>query len=118
MDSKELIPPSYVDCAGIFKRSMWARNRVIIELSYRPAWLFRLDQLIPQNRFLGYIKVLKFGLWRAGGRITLFLSVPNPPDCLKIPEKGCASAFMIRIHLLKRNLDLDMEASCPPKNYI
>jgi hypothetical protein len=28
IDSKEAIPPAYVACVGIFKRSMGARNRV------------------------------------------------------------------------------------------
>jgi hypothetical protein len=38
--------------AVIFKQTMEARNRVGIGLSYRPAW-----QLVPWNRFLGYLKV-------------------------------------------------------------
>ena len=33
--------------AGIFTQSMWARNRVGIGLSYRPAGLHRLAELIP-----------------------------------------------------------------------
>ncbi len=37
IDSKESIPPAHVACAGIFKQSMGARNRVGIGLSYRPA---------------------------------------------------------------------------------
>jgi hypothetical protein len=41
---------------------MGAGNRVGIGLSYRPARLHRLEELIPWNRFLGYLKVLKFGL--------------------------------------------------------
>jgi hypothetical protein len=44
-------------CAGIFKPSMGARNRVGIELSYRPARLHRLAEFIPWNRFLGSINV-------------------------------------------------------------
>jgi hypothetical protein len=48
--------------AGIFKQSMGARNRVGIGLSYRPARLRRLAELIPWNRFMGSIKVKKFGL--------------------------------------------------------
>ncbi len=43
--------------AGIFKHSMGARNRVGIALSYRPAGLHRLAELIPLNRFLGSINV-------------------------------------------------------------
>jgi hypothetical protein len=43
--------------AGIFKQSMGARNRVGIGLSYRPARLLRLAELIPWNRFLGSLKV-------------------------------------------------------------
>jgi hypothetical protein len=45
--------------AGIFKQS---RNRVGIGLSYRPARLHRLAELVPWNRFLGSIKVLTFAL--------------------------------------------------------
>ncbi len=37
-------------CAGIFKQSLGARNRVGIGLSYRPARLHRLAELIPWNR--------------------------------------------------------------------
>jgi hypothetical protein len=47
---------------GIFKSSMWARNRKGIGLSYRPARLQRLAELTPWNRFLASIKVEKFGL--------------------------------------------------------
>jgi hypothetical protein len=38
---------------------MWARNRVGIELPYRPARLLRLAELIPWNQFLGSFKSLK-----------------------------------------------------------
>ncbi len=48
--------------AGIFKQSKGARNRVRIGLSYRTARLHRLVEFIPWNRFLGPIKVWKFGL--------------------------------------------------------
>ncbi len=37
-------------------------NRVVIWLSYRPARLHSLAELVPWNRFLGSLKVLKFGL--------------------------------------------------------
>jgi hypothetical protein len=43
--------------AGIFKKSMGARHRVGIGLSYRPAMLHRLAELMPWHRFLGSIKV-------------------------------------------------------------
>ncbi len=42
--------------AGIFKQSMGARNRVGIGLSYRPAKLHSLAELVPWNR-LGSLKV-------------------------------------------------------------
>jgi hypothetical protein len=45
--------------AWIFKKSMGARNRGGIGLSYRPARLHRLAEFIPWNRFLGSINVLK-----------------------------------------------------------
>jgi hypothetical protein len=44
-------------CAGIFKQSMGARNRVGIGLSYRHARLHSLAELVPCNRFLGSFKV-------------------------------------------------------------
>jgi hypothetical protein len=47
--------------AGIFKESMGARNRGGIGLSYRPARLHRLVELIPWNRFLGSINVKNTG---------------------------------------------------------
>jgi hypothetical protein len=40
-----------------FRQSMWARNRVGIRFSYRPARLHRLAELILWNRFLGSINV-------------------------------------------------------------
>ncbi len=43
--------------AGIFKKSMGARHRVGIGLSYRPARLHRLAELMPWNRYLGSINV-------------------------------------------------------------
>jgi hypothetical protein len=43
--------------AGILKKSIGARHRVGIGLSYRPARLYRLAKLIPWNRFLGFINV-------------------------------------------------------------
>ncbi len=42
-----------------FKQSMGARNRVGIGLSYRPARLYSLAELVPWNRFLGPLKSLK-----------------------------------------------------------
>jgi hypothetical protein len=44
-------------CAGIFKQSMGDSNRVGIWLLYQPAWLHRVAELIPWNRFLGSLKV-------------------------------------------------------------
>ncbi len=44
-------------CAGILEQPMGSRNRVGIELSYRPARLHRLAKSIPWNRFLGSLKV-------------------------------------------------------------
>jgi hypothetical protein len=41
----------------ISKQSMGARNRVGIGLSYRPAKLHSLAELVPWNRFLGSLKV-------------------------------------------------------------
>jgi hypothetical protein len=44
-------------CAGIFKQSLGARGRLGIGLSYRPARLHSLAELVPRNRFLGSLKV-------------------------------------------------------------
>jgi hypothetical protein len=52
----------FLICAGISKQSKGARNRLGIGLSYRPARLHMLTELVPWNRFLGYKKVKKFGL--------------------------------------------------------
>ncbi len=46
-----------MSCAGIFKLSRGARNRVGIGLSYRPARLTHQGELVPRNRFLGSLKV-------------------------------------------------------------
>jgi hypothetical protein len=43
--------------AGIFKKSMGARNRGGIGLSYRPARLHRLAEFIPWNQFRGPINI-------------------------------------------------------------
>ena len=45
-----------------FEQSMGSRNRVGTGLSYRPARLHSLSELVPWNRFLGSLKVYKFGL--------------------------------------------------------
>jgi hypothetical protein len=45
--------------AGILKQSISSRNRVGIGLSYRPARLLRLAELITWNQFLAS----KVGLW-------------------------------------------------------
>jgi hypothetical protein len=45
---------------------MGARHRVGIGLSYRPTTLHRLAELMPWNRFLGSINVLKYGLQFVG----------------------------------------------------
>ncbi len=55
-----------------FLNNLWgARNRVGIGLSYRPARLHRLTKLISWNRFLGYLKVSKLGLWRQRMRLRI-----------------------------------------------
>jgi hypothetical protein len=43
--------------AGIFKQSMGSWNRVGIVLPYRPARLHSLAELVPWNRFLGFLKI-------------------------------------------------------------
>jgi hypothetical protein len=49
-------------CAGIFKQSIGARNRVGIGLSYRSARLHSLAESIPRNKFLVFVNVYKCGL--------------------------------------------------------
>jgi hypothetical protein len=48
--------------AGILKQFIEVRNRVGIGLSYWPARLHSLAELVPWNRFWGSLKVLQFGL--------------------------------------------------------
>jgi hypothetical protein len=55
-----------VASAGIFKQSMGARNRVGIGLSYQPARLHSVAELVSWNRFLSSLKVEKFGLCTMG----------------------------------------------------
>ncbi len=62
IDSEELILPTYVARARIFKQSLGARNRAGIGLSYRPARLHRLAEFILWNQFLSYLNVYKYGL--------------------------------------------------------
>jgi hypothetical protein len=46
-----------------FLNNLWgARNRVGTGLSYRPVRLQSLAESVPWNRFLGSLKVKKFGL--------------------------------------------------------
>ncbi len=47
----------YRYCAGIFNNLWGARNRIGIGLSYRPARLHSLAELVPLIRFLGSLKV-------------------------------------------------------------
>jgi len=47
----------FENCAGISEQSIGARNRVGIGLSYRPARLHSLEELVPWNRFLDSLKV-------------------------------------------------------------
>jgi hypothetical protein len=48
--------------AGVFKQSMGARNRLGVGLPYQPGRLHSLVELVPWNRFLGSLKVQKFGI--------------------------------------------------------
>ncbi len=51
--------PSFAISAEIFKLSIWARNRVGTGLSYRPARLHSLVELVPLESILGLLKSLK-----------------------------------------------------------
>ncbi|MFN9981334.1 MAG: hypothetical protein ACK53Y_15520 [bacterium] len=59
---------------------MGARNRVGIGLSYRPARLHSLAEIIPWNRFLGSLKVKKFGLRLSG--------VAKPPELIWMSDSS------------------------------
>ncbi len=50
-------PAAMLHRAGIFKEAMGARNRGGRGLSYRPARLHRLAEFIPWNRFRGPIHI-------------------------------------------------------------
>jgi hypothetical protein len=66
------------------KKFMRARHRVGIWLSYRPARKHWLAELMPWNRFLGSIKVSKYGLW------TKNYSFLSPPwIVLKFQHSAC-----------------------------
>ncbi len=53
----DLVAFSMHNCAGISEQYKGARNLVGIGLLYRPARLHRLAESIPQNRFLGSLKL-------------------------------------------------------------
>ncbi len=55
---------------------MGARHRVGIGLSYRPARLHELAELMHWNRFLGSINVQKYGL---SGQLYSLAETPQPP---------------------------------------
>ncbi len=57
--------------AGIFKKSMGARNQVGIGLSYRTARPDRLVEFIPWNRFLGSTNVKNTGLVQISFKIAV-----------------------------------------------
>ncbi len=61
--------------AGICKQSMGARNREGIGLSYRTARLYSQPELVPWNRFLGSLKVKKFGLCTLYSTVYLSLTL-------------------------------------------
>jgi hypothetical protein len=75
-------------CAGIFKQSMGARNRVGIGLSYRTARLNRMAELVPWNRFLGSLKFKNSG--SACGHLHRHALLPGqPPEAYQYsPLKG------------------------------
>ncbi len=56
-DPANAVKGKHVLVLEFVKKSMGARNRVGIGLSYRPARLHSLAELIPWNRFLGSLKV-------------------------------------------------------------
>jgi hypothetical protein len=56
--------------AGILEQSIGARNLVGIVLSYRPARLHGLAELIPWNRFLGSFAAFTLGGGGGGGVVT------------------------------------------------
>jgi hypothetical protein len=71
-------------CAGILKQFMGARNRVGIGLSYRPARLHSLAELVPWNRIHGLHKSLKIwalmcDVWTGCGGTRAPLSHPSTP---------------------------------------
>jgi hypothetical protein len=88
--SKESNPPAYASRAGILKQSMGARNRVGRRLSYRPARLYRLAELNPWNRFLESLKAKTSG----SGRIC---SLDRFLGILKVYKFGLRPARLLRL---------------------
>ncbi len=83
--------------AGISKESMRDRNRGGIGLSYRPARLHRLAELMPWNRFRGSINVEKYGL-----RSLVSLKYKKERRCTWIKPNGqdfmhyCSEIFQLK----------------------
>jgi hypothetical protein len=82
--------------AGIFKKSMGARHREGIGLSYRPAILHRMAELMPWNRFLGLINVLKCGL------------------CMDVQCVPISTASSLQGVFLSTNSSMDVKGVCIP----
>jgi hypothetical protein len=59
IESKESIPPAYV---------AWRAGTINWVVVPRPTTLHKLAEVIPWNRFLGSLKVYKFGLCREWGK--------------------------------------------------
>jgi hypothetical protein len=76
-------------CAGILEQSIWARNRVEIGLSHRPARLHSLAKSIPWNWFRGFLSVYKFGLCFNPGLPGRLLGVEHFSCPALLPEGEC-----------------------------
>jgi hypothetical protein len=88
-----------VSCAGILEQSMGARNQVGIGLSYRPAWLQRLTELIPGLLISLKIPYLILVLKRHGIRVGLFFL---PCIQARIEQKPVLTATTMTTNLKNR----------------
>ncbi len=89
-------------CGGVFNNQLYTNtNRVGIRLSYRPAGLHRLADLIPSNRCLGSIKVKKFGLCIPTNQ----LGQPHSQSLNKYFSKG-----IFILHSMAEKVSLSLQA--------
>ncbi len=92
-------PPGSQSSAGIFKQSMGARNGAGIGLSYRPARLHSLAELVPWNQKFGLRTTRRFYVFTLSAHVAI-LRIPSLTWFRFLVLTLSAPVAMLRIPLL------------------